>query len=630
MSHPSNSGYYASIEGGSNEIGENVMMDSELTPNNNTLGMDPMYQNNSLNYAMDNYLMYPQAFDQSQMQGNPMLNQMYIAPPFLFNNTQQTSTSSSTSIRQTYPGPHVQFALYQQQAQNQISNQQLNQKNTSPKTANRRRTLAGNRASSAPSVPSYMSSLDRHPVSPESHTISPENSEDGMSMSNSTEDLPSLMRSSSLTHQMDGKSSNTPPKSSLKNTNGEKNNNTRGKSSPMQQHTDNNSSPHKGRSAGGNRTVQEMFLWERMKTPQLQKLSTLFKSSNELQNHNQNQPNLPSHPNRRVETIDRPSKLRKTASEEVVVDFENYSHLHPHSHLTTSLSAPSAIGDGHGTGNRPERRLVHSASFNLHDLKEEEDSWESSSDSLHQPEMGETFRIDNPNHKLSLKEQPNFLQRKCYANENRYLLPNPMVIALKDGTPKLGGLSVKEGYVTVSLVDNQGRNIHDPNIARLESTTGTLVKKFDPSDGTASFSLKLHCFNNQNRFRLMFECEFQLEDGLPQREIILSDPFQVHSNKSIASRCPKVWDILPKEGPSNKGCEVWIKGKDFHLKGVVVTFDGKEAEIIEVTPTLVSVKSPARPDLNDNKTVEVKIWNQFSNKLVHSQEVLSFTYCLTR
>lgn len=57
---------------------------------------------------------------------------------------------------------------------------------------------------------------------------------------------------------------------------------------------------------------------------------------------------------------------------------------------------------------------------------------------------------NSPNNRFVLLEQPNVRQRKSYKNENRYLLPNPLVVALRDDLTEKN-FRISDGIATVRL-----------------------------------------------------------------------------------------------------------------------------------------------------------------------------------
>jgi len=370
-------------------------------------------------------------------------------------------------------------------------------------------------------------------------------------------------------------------------------------------HTSPRSQILKGRSssAGQSSIPRPQFIDAQPRMPSWE-MSTAMHMNDQYDMNKMHQVNSPVS-NDDFSLSEQPSKLRKTISGEYnglaggtafVRTPSNYGHEHD--------SLPDSVKQEWINPNSPQKSGLR----NSDDFSDANENWETTSNST--------------SNRLALKQQPNFLQRKCYLNENRYLLPNPMIIGDKESMKFTQRIT--EGRVVVHLCDNNGHRIMDTSSAQLESTTGSLVKRMDLNDNT-SFSLKLHCSSNMNRFRLRFDCSYRLSDQNVHKETIMSDIFQVHSNKSLASKSPKVTDLLPKSGINNLVHDVWIRGKDFNLKGVKVSFDEVEAEVVEITPLLLCVRAPARPDINEDRVVTVKVCNQFSNKLVNASE-----FCLLR
>jgi len=196
---------------------------------------------------------------------------------------------------------------------------------------------------------------------------------------------------------------------------------------------------------------------------------------------------------------------------------------------------------------------------------------------------------------FELVAQPNRKQRKSYQNENRYLLPNPIVVR------PLSGVNGIEGTVTVDLLYENGVRLPPGSLE------GDLVKSLEGKEKEARFQLKLLVITAK-RLRLSFNVHYTLRNLeqnsntfsnlcpiFDQRhETLLSQPFEVHSNstrnrKAFAVPQPVVQKIIPTSGI--QGVEVWIKGQYFHNL-CEVRFGEVWAQLIEISPNLVICRAP--------------------------------------
>ncbi len=87
-------------------------------------------------------------------------------------------------------------------------------------------------------------------------------------------------------------------------------------------------------------------------------------------------------------------------------------------------------------------------------------------------------------------EQPHKTQRKSYKNENRYLLPHPLVIQAREEGPDDRFLKILDGNVIVQLVDADGQELPPSKQGVLTSPDGSLLQLLDQTL-TANFSLKV-------------------------------------------------------------------------------------------------------------------------------------------
>jgi len=229
--------------------------------------------------------------------------------------------------------------------------------------------------------------------------------------------------------------------------------------------------------------------------------------------------------------------------------------------------------------------------------------------------------------RFKLREQPHETQRKSYKNENRCILPNPLIITTRDPHSDLARVIV--GQVSVRLVSGDGKELPTGKQESLSSSDG-LSHPLDEK-GSASFSLKITDTSEGNTFRLLFVVSYTM-DGIGQcEERILSNPFGVFSNRKKnpksrnSSDKPIVLDIKGTHGPTTHETEVWIKGKGFSSK-VSVQFGDKSGNILEVAENLITVLAPARPDIAQETKVQVLVFNKVLSELHCCEKKLYFTY----
>ena len=176
--------------------------------------------------------------------------------------------------------------------------------------------------------------------------------------------------------------------------------------------------------------------------------------------------------------------------------------------------------------------------------------------------------------RFQIHQEPNEIQRKSYKNENRCLLPNPLVICLKDRNGENRGRlpRIVEGNVSVKLVSSEGTDLPGNLDQQLQCNDGALVRPLD-EHLSAAFSLKLLCTSEGNHFRLLFYITYTTEDSIKYEERLLSLPFIVYSNRKkniLKENAPLVIDLKPISGPSNADTEIWIKGKGFTEYGKLI------------------------------------------------------------
>jgi len=129
---------------------------------------------------------------------------------------------------------------------------------------------------------------------------------------------------------------------------------------------------------------------------------------------------------------------------------------------------------------------------------------------------------NNVDNLFELYEQPNLSQRKCYQNENRCILPNPLSFGIKKSfTGEKSG--IKDGIVTAKLISPVNPKKSNPY---LESASGMLTRYLDSQLRTA-FPLKIMDIGTD--IRLVFCITYTYLDQTCV-EIIFSNTFSVFSN----------------------------------------------------------------------------------------------------
>ncbi|PRP79935.1 hypothetical protein PROFUN_05911 [Planoprotostelium fungivorum] len=134
----------------------------------------------------------------------------------------------------------------------------------------------------------------------------------------------------------------------------------------------------------------------------------------------------------------------------------------------------------------------------------------------------------NKGSRFRLLEEPDEMQRKSYKKENRCLHPNPLVICKRDA--KNDNTKLTDGFVTVKLVDSEGRELPPSRTACLESIDGGLTHPLD-EDCSTVFSLKILQTSQGQLFRLLFTVTYRVKGSTSHEEKIYSEPFGVYSNK---------------------------------------------------------------------------------------------------
>jgi len=219
---------------------------------------------------------------------------------------------------------------------------------------------------------------------------------------------------------------------------------------------------------------------------------------------------------------------------------------------------------------------------------------------------------------FQLMVEPKEIQRKSYMNENRYLLPNPLVVQIKEEHAEYLQNTIPS--VSVTLVNLEGVELTGLKKAELH---GVLAQKMV---GTrAQFMLKILDTAEGTKFRLRFTIDYEL-NGIKNQGIILSRPFMVYSNKRKTVKShPIITAIKSTQGSFSRETEVWIKGTNF-FKNMMVSFGDLPGKVLEVEDGLITVIAPARPDLNTTTTVSVKVFNRYPKSTISSQDDFTFVY----
>eukprot|EP01116_Phalansterium_solitarium_P000115 TRINITY_DN10076_c0_g1_i2.p1 TRINITY_DN10076_c0_g1~~TRINITY_DN10076_c0_g1_i2.p1 ORF type:complete len:850 (-),score=146.21 TRINITY_DN10076_c0_g1_i2:149-2698(-) len=237
--------------------------------------------------------------------------------------------------------------------------------------------------------------------------------------------------------------------------------------------------------------------------------------------------------------------------------------------------------------------------------------------------------LDGP---FALLEQPQTSQRKSYSNENRYLLPNPLTICLRNSDPESCNRTVLGGTVSAKLVDIDGNDVTELKNCKLHCSDGLLTHALD-SKLTANFALKVLGTSDCPAYCLKFIVSFHVvgKRELETQEIV-STPFNIYSNRRPAKERPVVLCMKPDEGFSFRDTEVWIKGRGFNDK-TCVSIGGRMVRISEHAGNLIITTAPARPDLPESEptTVVVEVYSRLADArdetaFIAPDQKLRFTY----
>jgi len=155
----------------------------------------------------------------------------------------------------------------------------------------------------------------------------------------------------------------------------------------------------------------------------------------------------------------------------------------------------------------------------------------------HQPaSRAQAVCPENPTNLFELKTPLRPKQRKSYEHENRYLNPNP-VVGIKDLHKDRTDLKITSGIVSVELVDVNGESLPDKQRLLGSSSQGALHLLLNPYNlSSTRFQLKIFENSRGHSYRLKFHVTYVTEDKRTEQEVILSNAFQVESNKKKSRR----------------------------------------------------------------------------------------------
>ncbi|PRP75705.1 hypothetical protein PROFUN_15619 [Planoprotostelium fungivorum] len=239
-----------------------------------------------------------------------------------------------------------------------------------------------------------------------------------------------------------------------------------------------------------------------------------------------------------------------------------------------------------------------------------------------------------------LQKQPNQFQRKCYANENRYLLPHPLVILCNSDSVQWWSVQALLGDGKWELLEHYADDTRSTHHYLVEWSG---LKKMNRSiDSMCEFSLRVSLqpsqgmidrmqllSNSSNRiFTLIFYVKYKLVGGDIVRQKILSEPFELQSNKLFVGAEPQLESLSPWRGYHRESTEVTIKGRDFARK-VTAELDGSPVEVLRVASTFVILRIPPMPTLHTTTTMHLRIINHFTKRQVTSRETLQYTFVVS-
>ncbi|KAH3761020.1 hypothetical protein Pelo_7181 [Pelomyxa schiedti] len=220
-------------------------------------------------------------------------------------------------------------------------------------------------------------------------------------------------------------------------------------------------------------------------------------------------------------------------------------------------------------------------------------------------------------------QEPYDIQRKSYKNENRYILPNPIIVAWAGSTE-----DTVTGTVEVYLATETGEEM-SPEWQEILDTPAK-CKPLD-EDKRASFALRMLATSGDLKFRLLFKVKYNLGAG-DLTERLVSTCYRVESNrKKCPLERPKVWQLDPAEGYASQDVPVCIWGSKLGDKNCMkVLFGSQEATIKSVGTNHLECTVPAQQLIRD-MPVRVNVANLHPQQgPLWATEVLLFTYRVQR
>ena len=143
--------------------------------------------------------------------------------------------------------------------------------------------------------------------------------------------------------------------------------------------------------------------------------------------------------------------------------------------------------------------------------------------------------------------EPYEKQRKAYRTENRFLLPNPLILKADECITK----KLVYAVAKVKLVGQHGEDIEAMKVrqGQEQPIEGNLMKVFD-SNGLARFSLKCSITSEKQRFRLLFTICYQLrseEEATPIETSSVSSSSMSSSSSPLTSSDQSLMAIVVSE-----------------------------------------------------------------------------------
>ncbi|PRP84657.1 hypothetical protein PROFUN_07907 [Planoprotostelium fungivorum] len=134
----------------------------------------------------------------------------------------------------------------------------------------------------------------------------------------------------------------------------------------------------------------------------------------------------------------------------------------------------------------------------------------------------EQIAIKKEDNIFELSAQPRSVQRRCYLKENRYVMPNPLVVRCKDEA------LVSHGTVNVQLVDAETLEpiVGTEDKPVMEVNNGN-TNKNHLNRGIVDFTVKILVTSGRIQFRFLFTVQYYASSNPTElnEQKILSDPF---------------------------------------------------------------------------------------------------------